>query len=301
MSTRPQISVVLGSYNRRRFLHGTLESVRENGITVPYETIVVDGGSTDGSVRWLTDQKDVVTIVQHNRGEFRGRALERRSWGYFMNLALKSAQGKYLLMISDDCLLVPGAVMAGFEHFEAALAAQRPVAALAFPWRDWPVRDDYRVGRTLGGRMLVNHGLFLREALEAVDFIDEERYRFYHGDSDLALRLWDAGRTIEACPTAFVEHFSHANVAVRATNESVEPTDRATLVARWSETFDDGSPWPTWQPFPFDDPRRTVQQFPRSEVLLIPWRRRWAAARARLDAIRVFGGRRIRRMLRGSR
>jgi hypothetical protein len=301
MSPSPEISVVLGSYNRRRFLHATLESLRDNGVAVPYETIVVDGGSTDGSVRWLTEQKDVVTIVQHNRGEFRGRPLERRSWGYFMNLALKSAQGRYLLMISDDCLLVPGAVMAGYRQFEAARAAGQPVVALAFPWRDWPVRDDYRVGHTLGHRMLVNHGMFLREAVEAIDWIDEERYRFYHADNDLALRLWSAGGTIEACPTAFVEHFSHANVAVRASNESVEPADRAALVERWAATFDDGGEWPRWTAFPFEDPHRTVRRFPRSEVLLIPWRRRLARARARLDAIRVFGGRRVRALLRGSR
>lgn len=295
----PEISVVLGSYNRRRFLQRSLESLRANGIAVPYETIVVDGGSTDGSVRWLARQRDVVTIVQHNRGTFRGRPIERRSWGYFMNLAMKSAQGRYILMISDDCLLVPGAVMAGHAHFEAARAQGRPLAALAFPWRDWPVRDDYRVGRTMGGRMLVNHGLLLRDALEQIGWIDEDRYRFYHGDSDLALRLWDAGGTIEACPTAFVEHFSHANLAVRASNESSEPADRAALIERWAATFDDGQPWPTWETIPFTDPHGTVRQFPRMEVASIPWRRRLAAARAQADAIRTFGGRRVRRLLRG--
>ena len=85
--------MVLGSYNRTGFLQQAIASVRDNGATVPYEIIVVDGGSTDGILEWLIDQKDIVTIVQHNRGEFRGRPIRRRSWGYFMNLGFRSAQG----------------------------------------------------------------------------------------------------------------------------------------------------------------------------------------------------------------
>src|SRR5688572_14235075 len=101
------LSVVIGSYNRRRFLELTLESVREELAGSAHEIIVVDGGSQDGTVDWLTRQRDVIAVVQHNRGTWRGRPLERRSWGYFMNLGFKLAQGKYICMLSDDCLLVP--------------------------------------------------------------------------------------------------------------------------------------------------------------------------------------------------
>ena len=90
---KPQISVVLGSFNRRRYLRATLGAVRGHGIAVPYEIIVVDGGSTDGALQYLTKQKDVITIVQHNRGTWQGKPIVRRSWGYFMNLAFKAAQG----------------------------------------------------------------------------------------------------------------------------------------------------------------------------------------------------------------
>jgi hypothetical protein len=81
------VSVVLRSYNRQRFLEATLESGRENGIDVLNEIIVVDGGSTDGSLKYLVQQKDVVTIVQHNHGEWREQPIERRSWSGFMNLS----------------------------------------------------------------------------------------------------------------------------------------------------------------------------------------------------------------------
>src|SRR5688572_30363291 len=92
---RPLVSIVIGSYNRRRFLERAIESIRANGARSTHEQIVVDGGSTDGSLDWLVRQKDVITIVQHNRGDFRGEPVRRRSWGYFMNLGFKAAQGRY--------------------------------------------------------------------------------------------------------------------------------------------------------------------------------------------------------------
>src|SRR5690242_4689170 len=59
---RAVVSIVLGSYNRKEFLNEAIQSIRRNGITVPYEIIVVDGGSTDGALEWLTRQQDVITI-----------------------------------------------------------------------------------------------------------------------------------------------------------------------------------------------------------------------------------------------
>ena len=113
--SRPTVSVVIGSYNRIDFLKLTLESVRRELEPAAAEIIVVDGGSDDGSLEWLIAQKDIVTIVQHNRGTWRGKPVKRRSWGYFMNLGFKSAQGKYVCMLSDDCLVVPGAIRNGIE------------------------------------------------------------------------------------------------------------------------------------------------------------------------------------------
>jgi glycosyltransferase involved in cell wall biosynthesis len=122
----PVVSVVIGSYNRSRYLRATVDTVRHELADLPHEIVVVDGGSSDGSLRWLLRQKDVITIVQHNHGEWNGKPIERSSWGYFMNLAFRAASGKYICMLSDDCLVIPGAIVNGLDVFERALEAGEP-------------------------------------------------------------------------------------------------------------------------------------------------------------------------------
>ncbi len=260
----PVVSFVLGSYNRVHFLKKTIASIRTNGIDVPYEIIVIEGGSTDGALEWLITQKDIITIVQHNRGTFLGKPLPRRSWGYFMNLGFKTAQGKYVLMLSDDCLLLPNAVNAGLARFESVLAEGRRIGALAFYFRDWPNQKEYGAQLTLGGKLFVNHGMFLRQALQEVEWADEERYIFYKADGDLCLRMWSAGYEVLDSPESLVEHYAHANLQVRQTNEgSVLAHDRAAYLKRWQGIyyFPDQPEARKRLTLQFEDASHTAEQF----------------------------------------
>lgn len=265
----PVVSFVFGSYNRRSFLKKTLESIRDNGLTFPYEIIAVDGGSTDGSLKYLERQKDVITIIQHNRGVFRGRPIERRSWGYFMNLGFRAAQGKYICMISDDCLLIPGSVANGVNLFEQLLFEGKKVGAMAFYWRNWPDQKDYWVGTTLGDKLFVNHGLFKRQALQEVGWIDEDAYSFYHADGDLCLKLWQAGYAVVDCPKAFVEHFTHANVKVRQQNLKLQKKDWQTYLNKWTGVFYDPIKKNAggWQNQSHIDATKTCAGFPSYHIL----------------------------------
>ena len=235
----PEVSVVIGTYNRLRYLKATLESVRAELTGTPHEIIVVDGGSDDGTIGWLTAQKDVVSIVQHNRGTWRGKEIERRSWGYFMNLAFKAAQAPWVCMLSDDCLVIPGAIGNGLAVAEGSEAA----GAVAFYWRDFPTDSRYRVGVTFGGRLFVNHGLYSRQALEEAGFIDEDSFAFYHADGDLALRLAEAGHPCVPSEDSYIEHYADANPAVRASNLGRQRADWETYFARWGKLGEPPQQW----------------------------------------------------------
>ena len=60
------ISVVLGSKNRKKLIKATIESIRGNKFNGSIEIIVIDGGSTDGTCDWLAKQTDIFTIIQPN-------------------------------------------------------------------------------------------------------------------------------------------------------------------------------------------------------------------------------------------
>jgi GT2 family glycosyltransferase len=265
IARRPLVSIVIGTLDRRWYLQRTIESVREELPLGEREIIVVDGGSDDGTVQWLAQQKDVITVLQHNRGTWAGEPLRRRSWGYFMNLGFKIAAAPFICMLSDDCLLLPGSMKSGIEAFDRK---DVQVGAVAFYWRNWPEETTYRVGATFGNRLFVNHGLFSRDALAAVEFADEETFGFYHADGDLCLRLAEAGWTCVDSPESFVEHHSHANLPLRSANLEGQAADWAAYTSRWGHL---GPPEPAWIERDHSDAHQTISRFWQNHERRRPW------------------------------
>lgn len=256
----PVVSVVIGSYQRNGFIQLAIDSIRHELRDVDHEIIVVDGGSSDGSLEWLITQKDIITVTQHNRGIWNDKPVTKRSWGYFMNLGFKIAQGKYICMISDDCIVIPKSITNGihlFEHYLNNLNLK--IGAVAFYWRNWPNQIDYVVGQTWGDKIFVNHGLFLNSALKDVNYIDEESYSFYHADGDLSLRLWDKGYICIDSPTSFVEHFIDPSETLRINNLTSQPEDWKTYTNKWMHKY--GPPSLDWLTMDYQDPSRAADQF----------------------------------------
>lgn len=263
MKPKPIVSVVLGSYNRIEFLPLTIQNIRDEVASLSHEIIVIDGGSNDGSLAWLSEQKDVITIIQHNRGEWLGKQIPRRSWGYFMNLGFKLAQGTYVCMLSDDCLMVPGSLQSALDQAEKARAEGKQVGAVAFYFRDWSKEQEYHVGYTLGEKMYVNHGLYLRQALIDVDFLDEETFFFYNGDGDVCLKMWHKGYEVIDSSSSFIEHYPHANVQVRKSNYEKYKQDVDNYLKKWEGIFYDSRRNNLGKrvTLKFDDPARTGELF----------------------------------------
>ena len=232
-----QVSVVIGSYNRLPLLKKTILSVRNELVNTEHEIIIIDGGSNDGSMKWLSKQKDILTIIQHNHGTFNGKKNEKRSWGHFMNLGFKCAQGKYVCMISDDCLVVPGAILNGIKLAEEKITNGEKIGAVAFYWREF-TEPRYMVSLTFGRKIYVNHGLYLKKALEDVGYASEDDYDFYHGDEDLCLKMWDKGYKCIDSPESFIEHCPHTNLLQKKSNTLKQVADYKKLTDKWKGSYD---------------------------------------------------------------
>lgn len=91
------ISVIIPSYNQKEFLAEAIESVLFQSVK-PDEIIVIDDGSTDGSLA-LARKYPVKVISQVNKGLSSAR-----------NTGIMNATGDYILPLDADDLLLPDAI-----------------------------------------------------------------------------------------------------------------------------------------------------------------------------------------------
>jgi len=96
MNTRPLVSVIIPTYNRRDLLREAIDSVLSQTFK-DFELIVVDDGSVDGTGRMLRRYGDRLTyVVQENRGVSVAR-----------NRGIDLAGGGYITFLDSDDLWMP--------------------------------------------------------------------------------------------------------------------------------------------------------------------------------------------------
>jgi glycosyltransferase involved in cell wall biosynthesis len=108
----PLVSVVTPSFQQGPFIERTLESVRlqnQGDLEGRIEHIVMDGGSTDGTVQILERWRDRITF---RSGPDRGQTAA-------INAGLAMASGEILAYLNSDDIYYPGAVAAAMEVFAA--------------------------------------------------------------------------------------------------------------------------------------------------------------------------------------
>ncbi len=104
--TTPKVTIVTPSFNQARFLPQTLESVRRQDYP-DIEHIVVDGGSTDGSVEILRQAPRIHWRSEPDRGQVDA-----------INKGLAMASGEILAWLNSDDTLNPDAVSAAVAALE---------------------------------------------------------------------------------------------------------------------------------------------------------------------------------------
>ena len=196
-------SVVVPNWNGRAWLDGCLNSLAAQTVA-PLEVIVVDNGSTDGSVAHLRAEHPRVGVGElgHNTG-FAPPA----------NLGVRSARGPFVALVNTDVVLsadwLARVSQTLCRHPDAAAVACK-ILALSDDRRVYDAGDVLRRDGACEqrGRFGVDRGqwnqagevfgacaaaaLYRRAAVLSVDGFDE-RFFAYLEDVDLALRLRLAG------------------------------------------------------------------------------------------------------------
>jgi hypothetical protein len=230
MAKKPDISVIIVSYNVGRFLLDCLASLEAGGGGLASEVIVVDNASSDGSADAVRAGFPRIKLIANGRNQ---------GFAAACNQGLRIATGKYPVLLNPDTVAGPGSLKILFDFMES-----HPRAGIAGPkvlgfdgavqptcraipgyfnilfarkspiTRWWPgnpgssrymLRDlsgnEPRRVPALGGVCL----LLRREMLERVGLLDE-RYFMYLEDIDLSLNAGLAGWEVWYQPLSVIRH-----------------------------------------------------------------------------------------------
>lgn len=253
------VAIVSGTYNRLPLLKDMVASARAClPPGVRYQFVIVDGGSTDGTLDWCREQTDVTLIEQ---GELLG-AVKAFDAGAF------AADAEYVILANDDITFAPGSILPGIVWLE-----EHPgCGAVAFEdnrlmpgAREWHVLQIPITGWSNRYANYAQVGMFrkwLGDELGWWGLHGKFTGRTYGGDNALSAAIWDKGYTVDAVPGCRVHDYVHPDELRRINNGDAATVDSDAYYAIWP----DG---PTWPGSPQIDPPRPGRQI-GVRVLYLP-------------------------------
>lgn len=112
----PLVSVMLVNWNTREMTLDCLRTVYAQTRDVPFEVIVVDNGSHDGSAEAIAAEFPQVVLMAET---------ENHGFAIATNISVERARGRYVLLLNTDTLVLDGAI-----DRLVAFAQRRPEAKI---------------------------------------------------------------------------------------------------------------------------------------------------------------------------
>jgi GT2 family glycosyltransferase len=223
------VSVVIANWNLNNLLYECLQSVHENSENVIFEVIVVDNGSSDGSVEMVRKYFPYVRLIENT---------DNLGFNVATNQAIEASQGRYMLLLNNDTVVTPGTLAQLVEymdahpgvgivgpklvypdgrlqwschHFETLFSALWMALFLyrLFPRSEifgrynmtyWDYNDTREVDWLMATCMLVR-----REAISEVGLLRDEGFAG-GADADWCFRFWQHGWSVVYYHQAIVVH-----------------------------------------------------------------------------------------------
>ncbi len=180
----PKISIVTPSFNQAHFIEQNIQSVLQQQYP-NVEHLIIDGGSTDGTVDILKRYPHLIWVSEPDRGQTNA-----------LNKGFKLATGEIVGWLNSDDTYCEGA----FHH---VIEAFRNPDVNALCGNGFEVDEEGKVLRRLFGRGIEKENLirywkwnyeyvqpaffFRKTALEEIGYLDEQLY--YVMDYELFLRM----------------------------------------------------------------------------------------------------------------
>jgi GT2 family glycosyltransferase len=235
MSRLRTVTAVMLAYGAEEWLEPAVRAVlASTGVDI--DVVVVDNGCTTDAVTRVKDLPGVTVLRPTGNLGFTGGC----------NLGAAQARGGYLAFVNSDAVVAPDALAklasvaaepgVGLAMGSIRLAtdpatintAGNPLTYFGISWAGgcYEPADRYATRRSVtcgSGCCFVVTAATWREL---GGFPDE--YFAYHEDSELSLRLWQRGRSVEYVPTAVVVH--HYEFSRNETKSYLLERNRLTLL-----------------------------------------------------------------------
>jgi GT2 family glycosyltransferase len=214
----PTVSVIVLNYNGKAWIERCISSLREQRFAEPFEIIVADNLSTDGS-----DKLAESLLTETPNGRF---VQNGGNFGFCEgnNRAARVASGRYFLFLNNDAWLEPDCLERLVRGTEALKAEAATPLILNFDSNDFQSigaegfdifgLPSARLPAVTPGPVLMPEGCayFIRgDVFRQIGAFDSELF-MYADEYDLSWRLWIAGHSAVRVPDAIVHHRGAANV-----------------------------------------------------------------------------------------
>jgi glycosyltransferase involved in cell wall biosynthesis len=206
-------SIVIPTYNRLPILEKCLRALEiqtfDDQIVTNYEIVVVDDGSTDGTIEWLQANAIELPHVQVYEQAHKGASAAR-------NLGVEQARGDTIIFIDSDLVVTPVFLQ---SHGSALQQGQQTLgndklftygAVINTANFDHPTAEPYKVTDFSNAYFATGNVAIARHYLIEVGLFDLGFSLYGWEDLELGVRLKNLGIKMIKCPQAVGYHWHPA-------------------------------------------------------------------------------------------